>query len=433
MNSFTNDPFLQKQMILQMLSSHPDGALLKKIAESLFSVSAKAYLAGGSIRDALLGRTPKDLDLVTDATEMQIKSLFPKRLSIGEKFGIFMIQEKGRTLELAQFRKDGIYTDGRRPESISMGTPLEDAQRRDFTINALFFDLQDEHLLDFVNGISDIKARVIRTVGEPELRFSEDYLRVLRAVRFASQLEFQIEPKTVSAMMKASHQLPTISSERRLQELYLILRGKGWAGALEILVQTKILNHLWSTAISWPLDSETLLKHWNFIFQSQYNKVLDVNKQAGGEDEFLLSKFFLPALLISTNFLEEFFHEANISKPEKKSLQRLSRHIQMKHNFWRLRKAEQYLLWFEWEFHLLGDYLCQLDLQWQKQWLILSSEINIKFSKNRLPEALVQAHHISGLFKGLELGRALKEAYCLQLELDLDSVESIVQNLNRGC
>jgi tRNA nucleotidyltransferase/poly(A) polymerase len=193
-------------------------AVLYRLRES----GHQAYFAGGSVRDTLLGLPPKDWDIATDAPPPRVRELFPDTQAVGAAFGVILVRHAKSVVEVATFRSDGPYEDGRRPTSVRFSTAEEDAQRRDFTINGLFFDPIEKKVIDFVGGQEDLKNRLLRAIGDPSKRFSEDHLRLLRAVRFAARFSLQIEPKTAAAIRDASPQLKGISPERIGDELRLM-------------------------------------------------------------------------------------------------------------------------------------------------------------------------------------------------------------------
>lgn len=204
-----------------------------------------AYLAGGSVRDFLLNRDSKDHDIATSATPIQIAKLFPGSQLVGAHFGVVIVPASGkRWVEVATFRTDGSYGDGRRPESISFSTPKEDAQRRDFTINGLFYDPETGALIDHVNGQSDLKAQLIRAIGEPTSRFQEDHLRLLRAIRFATTLGFSIEPATWSALERSAALIAKISPERIRDELDRIWLSPHRQIGFDLLVDSGLMAHI---------------------------------------------------------------------------------------------------------------------------------------------------------------------------------------------
>ena len=193
------------------------------VLQTLRSAGHATYFAGGCVRDILLGEEPKDYDVATDATPEKVKSLFRNAQLVGEAFGVILVRTGGSTVEVATFRADGKYLDRRRPSEVRFTTPEEDARRRDFTINGMFLDPIENRVLDFVGGQQDLKDRTLRAIGNPDDRFEEDHLRLLRAVRFAARLKFNIEPKTRSAITQRSTYLKSISPERVGDELKRML------------------------------------------------------------------------------------------------------------------------------------------------------------------------------------------------------------------
>lgn len=204
----------------------------RDIARRLREQGHKAYFAGGCVRDLLRGQAPKDIDIATDARPEAVQKMFPRTYAVGAHFGVIVVLENGLQFEVATFRSDGAYLDGRRPVEVHFATAEEDAARRDFTINGMFFDPEKEEVIDFVGGRSDLEARVIRAIGDPAQRFAEDRLRMLRAIRFATVLEFQIEAATWDAVVAQAGSINEISAERIREELVRIFlsphRARGW-------------------------------------------------------------------------------------------------------------------------------------------------------------------------------------------------------------
>lgn len=186
-----------------------------------------AYFAGGCVRDLLLGLTPKDYDIATSAPPAEVKALFRNSHAVGAAFGVILVRYAGHQIEVATFRSDGSYSDGRRPDSVRFASPEEDALRRDFTINGLFLDPlhpnPDAAVIDFVGGRADLHARVLRAIGDPARRFAEDHLRLLRAVRFAARFNFHLDPRTAAAIRLAAPHLRRIAPERIGDELRRML------------------------------------------------------------------------------------------------------------------------------------------------------------------------------------------------------------------
>ena len=195
----------------------------REIAASLVtrlqSAGFGAFWVGGCVRDFLLGRQPQDFDIATDARPEQVETLFPKTIPVGRKFGVVIVVEAGLQFQVATFRAEAEYRDGRRPEKVVFANAEADALRRDFTVNGLFYDPLTGTLHDWVGGKADLDARIIRTIGSPEERFGEDHLRMLRAVRFAARLDFSIEPRTFAAIQALAPKIQQISAERVREEL----------------------------------------------------------------------------------------------------------------------------------------------------------------------------------------------------------------------
>ncbi|MDR7543348.1 MAG: CCA tRNA nucleotidyltransferase [Armatimonadota bacterium] len=212
------------------------------IAERLQAHGWEAYLVGGVVRDLLLGRTPADLDIVTAAPPQAVAALFDRTVPVGAEFGVVAVILDGRQFQVATFRREGPYLDGRRPAFVEPADAAADALRRDFTINALFYDPVSHTILDYVGGREDLDRRCIRTVGDPTVRFGEDRLRMLRAVRLGAELGFAIDPAALEAMTDLSATVRTVSAERIHEELARLLVAPGRAQALRLLAHTGLLG-----------------------------------------------------------------------------------------------------------------------------------------------------------------------------------------------
>jgi poly(A) polymerase len=194
-----------------------------EIVRRLQQAGHVAYFAGGSVRDQLLGKEAKDYDIATSAPPDEVQKLFPRVTDLtGKSFGVVRVLVGDQSFEVATFRQDGPYEDGRRPTSVRFVTAEEDAQRRDFTINGIFYDPIADQLIDYVGGEADLRAKVLRAIGDPAARFNEDHLRLLRAIRFATRFHFKIETATWAAMCAAAPSIRTVSAERIRDELNLI-------------------------------------------------------------------------------------------------------------------------------------------------------------------------------------------------------------------
>jgi poly(A) polymerase len=217
--------------------------LADSICATLRSHGHQEYLVGGCVRDLILGREPADYDVATDARPERVQELFPRSLSVGARFGVILVVEDTTQVEVATFRSDVGYTDGRHPDAVAYATtPQEDVQRRDFTINGLLMDLGTAEVLDFVGGRADLRAGIVRAIGDPLRRFDEDKLRMLRAVRFAARFGFQIEPDTMAAIQKLAPKVLEVSLERIRDELTKLLTEGHARRGFELLDESGLLT-----------------------------------------------------------------------------------------------------------------------------------------------------------------------------------------------
>jgi poly(A) polymerase len=225
----------------------------RSLVDRLRTAGHIAYFAGGCVRDLVRDRTPKDIDIATDARPEEVQKIFRRTYAVGAHFGVIVVLENDFQFEVATFRSDGAYLDGRHPVSVHFSSAEEDARRRDFTINGMFYDPTKEAVIDFVGGRKDLAAGIIRAIGDPQQRFKEDRLRLLRAVRFATVLEFEIEAATWAAIVGAADTINEISAERIREELVKIFlsphRLRGW----DLLDQSGLMLSLLPEEVSLPL------------------------------------------------------------------------------------------------------------------------------------------------------------------------------------
>ena len=230
---------------MHMTASSPK-VIAKKIVARLQKAGFAAFWVGGCVRDFLLGREPWDIDIATNARPEEIEGLFKHTVAVGKKFGVIIVVENEHEFQVATFRSDEDYKDGRRPENVTFGDARADALRRDFTVNALFYDPISNTTHDWVGGEQDLRAKIIRTIGRAEDRFGEDHLRLLRAIRFAAQLDFEIEPATFAALKKLAAKIRLISAERIRDELLKLFRPPHAARGLDLLRDSGLMEHvLW--------------------------------------------------------------------------------------------------------------------------------------------------------------------------------------------
>ena len=205
----------------------------------------QAFWVGGCVRDFLLGRDPGDYDIVTSALPEQIEAVFPRTIPVGRKFGVLIVVEEEAQFQVATFRAEADYRDGRHPERVTFGDARADALRRDFTVNGLFYDPIAGELHDWVRGEEDLRSRAIRTIGAPAERFAEDHLRLLRAVRLAAQLGFEIEGSTFAAVKASAGSIRTISAERVRDELLKLFQPPHASRGLRLLSESGLLDQIW--------------------------------------------------------------------------------------------------------------------------------------------------------------------------------------------
>ncbi len=230
-------------MAMEANSSEAARARAAEICRVLVGRGFAGYFVGGCVRDLLLGREPADYDVATNATPTQVEEIFPGSLTVGAQFGVVIVPGEAAQIEVATFRSDIGYTDGRHPDAVVFTTtPEQDAARRDFTINGMFMDPASGQVLDFVGGQADLQAGIIRAIGEPKRRFTEDKLRLARAVRFAARFGYEIEAETFKAIRKLAGEITQVSAERLRDELTKMLTEGHARDAFELLDQSWLLS-----------------------------------------------------------------------------------------------------------------------------------------------------------------------------------------------
>lgn len=273
---------------MKAFENHENWVNVKEVYGRLRQAGFEALLAGGCVRDLLMNRAPNDFDIATNARPEDVEALFAKTVAVGKAFGVMIVaMADGEPIEVATFREDQAYVDGRRPESVVFSSAEEDAKRRDFTVNALFYDLEKKEVLDFVGGLEDLKNGVLRTVGVPEDRFAEDKLRLLRAVRFAAQLNFQIEEKTFLAIQKMAPTVLQVSRERIRDELHKLLKCENRVLGLKAMKESGLLQVLFPQ-LAKVVQGDTLF--WLGLFENLKNS----NRSHLDDCRLLLSLFLSP-------------------------------------------------------------------------------------------------------------------------------------------
>lgn len=418
---------------MKQLLSHPQWDAVCKVRDLLFKQNYIVWLAGGCVRDALLDVPPKDLDIVTNAPMENLLKMFPQALEVGQQFGILILPLEGGThLEIATFRKEGTYTDGRRPDSVEVATPEEDAKRRDFTINAMFFDLASMRLIDFVRGKQDLRRRLIRTVGSARERFSEDKLRILRAFRFQSQLGFDMESEIFEAATILRFQLQQVSRERVRDEIWKLFEGKYFLKALESLGECKVFNQVF------PVPDE---RTWVEFMGRAKELEKYISQCEGREKRAVICMLFETRL---KNFLEnlklsrdEFYFYSQLQRIRvgcfaiTNSIAKLRRTLGTPEGmaFYQLLKkmdASSYQIFFQNSF---DPEIGFLDFETVRHTWDNAVKLGTK-----LPAPFVQGSDLLdlGLLPGPNLGTQLEHLYNLQLESKLSSREQAIEFIRQS-
>lgn len=381
------------QTVQQLLEAHPQWPAVKAIYHTLRAHGYKAFLAGGCVRDALLGIPANDLDVATDATPDQLEALFVKTVNVGKAFGVIRVLEQDQDIEVATFRTDGTYKDGRRPEEVHFSSPAEDAQRRDFTVNALFFDIEKKTVVDYVDGIVDLGQKILRTVGDAKKRFGEDHLRLLRAARFVAQLNFHIEPRTFQSLKEMAKLVTTVSGERLRDEMIKLFRAQAVPSGLKVMEDSGMLEVLFAFRLR---DNS-----WNPKLQS-------------GEGWKNLALFFRNAQEAE---LKKGFQQLKLSGKEQREIERAWNLWQHPAAFFALSMGKKLFKMSE------PGTVWALDVLAEEQSLF-NSEIEELQSAwqswgEQLPKAFLTGEDVQGKLVGKAIGACLAEAFELQLERQL--------------
>jgi tRNA nucleotidyltransferase (CCA-adding enzyme) len=401
----------------EALAGHEHWHAVQQVCHRLKQDGFQALLAGGCVRDLLLGREPNDFDVATDATPDQVHAIYPHALTVGKAFGVTILPFSGFQVEVATFRVDLDYCDGRRPSGVRFTGPAEDAKRRDFTVNALFFDPGTGCLLDYVGGENDLRARVIHTVGRAEERFEEDKLRLLRAVRLAAQLDFEIAPETLRAMEKLAPKINTVSRERIRDEILKLLkvgnRRRGFSLALvtgmiaavfpELNKAVLAIEEQWLSRFERLTDPVTINTVGLALF---FLPVYEFGKEHELRHSYLkplkLDNRQIEAILFSLK------HYRNFLEPEKIRLGELV--LLLAH---RAANAARELATILETGHALHDH--------QRKQHLAELAKTILGSNGETPRPFVDGDDLKalGVKPGPEIGILLHEAYLLQLEGDI--------------
>lgn len=286
-----------------------------QIINTLQNAGYEAYIAGGYVRDMLLGVPSNDIDIATNALPEQVESLFDKTIAVGKQFGVIVVVKGFEQFEIATFRIDGNYSDGRHPDVVTFSTAKEDAKRRDFTINAMFYDPINDKVIDYVGGQQDLELGIIKCVGDPVKRFTEDPLRMLRAIRFVCKFGFEIETNTYNAIVETNKKRQYISPERIFQEVTKILTSSNACNGIVLLYETGMFYRITqSTCKDDDFDRLVLcFLHLNSELRTSYEQLSDVHEVA------VWSMLLYPNGNYSTDMALYFFKCSNQFKEAVKS------------------------------------------------------------------------------------------------------------------
>ena len=402
---------------LKIFEGHEAWNEVKLICEDIRTRGFEALLAGGCVRDLVMGRIPKDFDIATNATPEEILKIYPDALDVGREFGVSILAFQTFQVEIASFRKDGPYLDGRRPSSVSFTTAKEDALRRDFTVNALFLNIKTGEIIDYVGGLQDIQTKLLKAVGDPQLRFSEDKLRMLRALRFSSQLEFEIEGETMRAIQKLHQSIQQVSSERIKDEL------TKWLTTSNL---KPCLDGLWSTG---------LLKSLHHSFEKLFDEkcfgqlsgffVEDLTRYQLTTKFCLLFSFIIQKNQTDgSEILKQLLKDLKFSNEQSAVIQwTLTNYFKLL-GFKNLRLSDRIEMCAHQSFRVLEEFVSLFNPQLSK---ILGPEVDrLKMDylpKGILPQPLINGESLKalGLKPGREMGELLKEIFRLQLEKKISS------------
>lgn len=387
----------------RLLEMHSQWPAAKIVLDRLREHRHRALLAGGCVRDALLGRPAKDLDIATSATPDQIAGLFEKTVDVGKAFGVLRVILLGTDLEVATFRGDGHYKDGRRPESVHFSDEQEDALRRDFTVNALFFDPETDQVIDFVGGVKDLEAKLLKTVGEPERRFAEDHLRLLRAVRFAGQLGFTIEARTWAVLKDRASEAASVSRERIRDELVKLLQAGAGGRGTRLLAESNLLKTLFPA-----------LDGFEGVLAASAERTLVRSIDDAGE---ALARWLAPLAKGGERGLrvaEEAWSALRLSKDEEKFVRKTLETLAEGEAFW-ARSLGRRLVDYADPAVKLAVELWDGENSAPRQ-AALKAEFNRIAPRNQLPPRLLTGEDLKSRVQGAKLGEALRASYEAQLE-----------------
>jgi poly(A) polymerase len=398
----------------------------KKIVQKLFDAGHIAYFAGGWVRDFLMKHPSDDIDIVTNASVDQIQKIFPKTIPVGVVFGIVIVVEEGFQFEVATFRKDRGYVDGRRPSGVDPATPEEDAQRRDFTINGMFYDPVHDKLYDFIGGQKDLKKGIIKAIGNPHERFLEDRLRMMRAVRYSTRFNFPIESETLQAILAHAESLvPAVAMERVWQEFKKMSLFAHFDTGLVTLHRLNLLPTIFPVLKGVPV--EEIQKRVQFIEQFPKNsppiaELLELFPNSSLESLLELCDH-LKLSNHEREFVRFYHHAQNLLGMPKEWLSKL-----------------ELIEWAQFYANPLADICLQIiAVHRQDKEAFLKEHLQRKQSleqailRIRSQSPIVRAEHLisEGISPGKKMGLLLKEAERISVNENIEDRQTILERLKQ--
>ncbi len=402
----------------------PARLVATRIVDKLQKAGHIAYFAGGWVRDFLLQVPSDDIDIATSASVQEISQLFSHTVPVGIAFGILIVIEEGHSFEIATFRKEKEYVDGRRPSSIERATPEEDAQRRDFTINGIFFDPIQEKLFDFVEGQKDIAQGIIRAIGDPHQRFLEDRLRMMRAVRYSTRFHFPIECDTEQAILSHAQSLfPSVAIERVWQEFQKMAKSPRFAEGILLLHKLSLLSVIFPSLKS--LEMKELQKRLSPLSR------LSLSSPLIAKLLFLFPHFSLAEALqlcdyLKTSRLEKdlvsFLHSSKSLLLMPLSWQMCVESVEWAHFYAHPSSS----LALDMASFVQDDLVSFLDFHAQKR-----EKLFLHIQRIQTKRPLITAEDLlrEGISPGIQMGKMLKEAEKISINEDLNDKEVILMKL----
>lgn len=404
----------------------PAKAIATKIVTTLQKAGYIAYFAGGWVRDFLLDLPSDDIDIATSASVEEIQALFPKTIPVGIAFGIIIVVEKGHSFEVATFRKENDYVDGRRPSHIEPTTPEKDALRRDFTINGLFFDPVQNTLLDYVGGQEDLHKKIIRAIGDPHQRFLEDRLRMMRAVRYSTRFQFPIEIDTKEAILfHAMSLFPSVAIERVWQEFGKMSSSEHFSKGLLALHELKLLP------VIFPALKE--------VSNTEIKKRLEPLSSLALNTPLIAKLLFLFPDSSLENDLDlcEYLKVSNVEKELVKFLHSSKNLLTMPLSW---QEGVEPFVWAHFYAHPSNNLALEIysfsqenSLDFFKFHKDKKKQLSFHINRIQKKDPLIRANDLqkNGIFPGVHMGQLLKEAEKISIQENIQDKDLLIKRLKQ--